>query len=750
MADKKIKVVGYAKKVLYNSNIEYRNYSDNLVGNQFASDGGTSLFTAGNFEITTNVDPKLTKTYTKNKLSKFYTLGDMNLTESEVKEFRKKTQKINSDPTKLKNYAYFGSLVELIKATLTSIKETWPASLYVQPILGSTYGNTFQDYSYNTTTDKATFKVSTNFISNNFDLNFTSADLPSKINIKDKYVNYVIDVGGSEYKIIGFTGSTTETDDHIYLQTKGDAFTGATTGYTTYHVKPSSVERSKFFNNLNDISSTLLNRDGDKPYTIVISYQKETERGSIIDTTRKIIWPLADDYNIAIVGSDYSNYYNTLINIAEEHDRVQGDIINRQFVTNAINDFDKLPRTDGGAIENDAERVKELLNIYGRGFDEDKKPIDSLRYQRNVTYDKKDNPSDNLINHIVSNLGWNSVTQNEVGNLFEIATPNNAIFSGQSKGYSKKEVDIEFWRRIVINTAWMWKSKGTRKGVEFLFKLLGIPDSLIKINEHIYVVEDKIDFQVLDKTLDNMGYTGLTTDFLPIDNDGYPSPLPNSSRNYYQSFGKWWRTTGGLNPTVDELDGNNPHNGGYDGGNAYINSFRKFIPDWEPTTFTEQTLKESNENLFVNYNYGKIDGVHTIGCAIPTQTYLNDLVINAIVETESRRSGTITNSAAFGYPPCTATTAWSIVFYKNGVVATTQSNFYTGHQYTLNGVSTNTTTASTETISSYLKTGFEDMGLIYQDDGVNMVIESSGCTATDKFKYEICIDTTINCGSYAG
>ena len=67
MANKKIKVPGYSKKIIYNSNIEYRNYSDNLVGNQFASDGGTSLFTAGNFEITTNVEPKLSKSYTKSK-----------------------------------------------------------------------------------------------------------------------------------------------------------------------------------------------------------------------------------------------------------------------------------------------------------------------------------------------------------------------------------------------------------------------------------------------------------------------------------------------------------------------------------------------------------------------------------------------------------------------------------------------------------------------------------------------------------
>ena len=160
MANKKIKVPGYSKKVIHNGNIEYRPYSDNLVGNQFASDGGTNLFTAGNFEITTNVEPKLSKTYTKNVLSKYFTLSDMELSEAEIKEFRKKVEKLNSDPTKLKNYAYFGSLTELLKSTFTDIIKKWPAGLYMQPIIGSTHGYTFESCSYTASTDISAFKIS--------------------------------------------------------------------------------------------------------------------------------------------------------------------------------------------------------------------------------------------------------------------------------------------------------------------------------------------------------------------------------------------------------------------------------------------------------------------------------------------------------------------------------------------------------------------------------------------------------------
>jgi hypothetical protein len=52
MSNSKIKVAGYAKRTFGNG-IEYRPFSPDLVGVQIASDGGTPLFTMGNFSITT-------------------------------------------------------------------------------------------------------------------------------------------------------------------------------------------------------------------------------------------------------------------------------------------------------------------------------------------------------------------------------------------------------------------------------------------------------------------------------------------------------------------------------------------------------------------------------------------------------------------------------------------------------------------------------------------------------------------------
>ena len=73
----RIKVAGYARRIFFNDNIEYRNFSPDLVGLQFTSDGGTALFTNGNFTITTNLDPKPNVIFTQGTKSQLYDLDDV-------------------------------------------------------------------------------------------------------------------------------------------------------------------------------------------------------------------------------------------------------------------------------------------------------------------------------------------------------------------------------------------------------------------------------------------------------------------------------------------------------------------------------------------------------------------------------------------------------------------------------------------------------------------------------------------------
>jgi hypothetical protein len=102
-------------------------------------------------------------------------------------------------------------------------------------------------------------------------------------------------------------------------------------------------------------------------------------------------------------------------------------------------------------------------------FDEVKKYIDSIKLAHTVTYDKQGNSPDQTIKYLASALGWdltNSIVENDLMKLF--LGKKESSYSGHTVGLSLHETEIEIWRRLVINSAWLWKSKGTRKPIKKL------------------------------------------------------------------------------------------------------------------------------------------------------------------------------------------------------------------------------------------------------------------------------------------
>lgn len=135
----KIKVVGYAQRVFYNDGIEYRNFTPDLVGNQFVSNGDTALFTYGNFAVLKNTSVKDNLSYPTKPFSNFFTLNDIGGSSPQVINTvfsADITVKLNIDSTEIINFAYFGSATEFIRVTLESIITKWPAAIFVRPQIG--------------------------------------------------------------------------------------------------------------------------------------------------------------------------------------------------------------------------------------------------------------------------------------------------------------------------------------------------------------------------------------------------------------------------------------------------------------------------------------------------------------------------------------------------------------------------------------------------------------------------------------
>jgi hypothetical protein len=621
MANDRIKVAGYVKKTVYNGNIEYRNYNPDLVGLQLTSAGGTPLFTMGNFNITTNLDPKTDKNFITKQFSDFVTLDGLNLTVSQTETLlnNNATVFLNVDKTKLSYYAQFGSLTEYIRVALENIIINWPASIFMQPINSlptgeQLIGNTCENYLYDKLTNTATFKIPTNFITNLYNINYlTNGDIGGTFNASNTlrnmvtdYKSYAVLINSVEYDVIGFTGSTSTTNDYVYFQVKDNPFTASSTTIS-YHIKPKNIVCDNFFNTLDEFEFYLLNRQSYPLYTSTFKYPLRTDFGVLLYTETTVTWPTTDGYNLDYSTTAYDDYATALFNLSNDSDLINSNIMTRFLVSESITGFDTLPYylsdedqdTSGG-------KVNKLLNIYGVSYDNLNRYIEGLAFANAVSYDKLDNTPDVYLKNIARVMGWeliDSVVSNDL--LTDYIQASQSSYSGQSVGLTPVEADTELWRRLILNTPWLWRSKGTRKGIEFLLRFIGTPNGLITFNEYVYKVDKPIDVDLFRTVLELNGLEPDITNY-PIDSDGYPRFFDDTDDMYFQGNGLWYRETSGSNSLLDITTGNNPHVGPYDRGYKYFNQLRALIPNFSSVTISSETTTTTTQDLFTNYNTGEI------------------------------------------------------------------------------------------------------------------------------------------------
>ena len=592
-------------------------FGNGLVGLQFATDGGTPLFTIGNFQIDANLSGKQTKTFNVGEASEYYSLESLGETTPQDNELKinKTKLKLNPDYTNPKTYSYFGSIKEYFRVNVENIIKFWPASIYVNNVINTTTGNTIQGYSHNPVNNTSNFYVNNNFFVNNFDIKYvvqinnTIGEENPLRNLNVEYARYTIFYGDVEYSIINFTGSTSFTNDLVYFEVEGNPFPLATGGTlsTTYHIKPNSVEVENFFASLSDLSRQLLNRYIVPGYTIKFNYLSESDQGAYnIFVNRVYTWPVTDGYNLDIVSNLFDTYLTSLYEFCEYFDENDTNIMNRRLVAEAINRLNTIRRADGSEDENEAEKMSKLINIYAREFDEVKKYIDGLSYIRDVTYNKLENTPDTILKSNANTLGWKLLAPMSDVDLISSFIPTKSVYSGYTINYSTYDAEIEFWRRLIVNTSHLWRSKGSRKAIEFLFEFIGAPEQLVNFNEHVYMAKKPLNVEIFKLILNEITGTDNITTY-NIDEDGFPKILPNTPYTYYQSNGLWYRQTAGQNAGIDILDGNNPHIGPYDGGKDYLDQFRCLIGQFSATTIAIGEDYVTFGNLFKNYSNGLIN-----------------------------------------------------------------------------------------------------------------------------------------------
>lgn len=526
-------------------------FSDNLTGFQITD--GTSQLTNTNFAIDFILPQKDSKNFTTTAFSNFLTLDDLGQENISNSTGTSTNNNKRSDEVRFKtskndgNKSLFGSLKYRILASIKNIITNFPAACYVDvngPISSDSYSA--MNIAYNTNFDTTDLDIEYSKIFNPFDIKFITP-INSLLNNKENPVRdffssfkkYAIEIDGNQYNIIDYIEPTNDNDFVLKLTVSGKPFTGTT--YTSnFLIKPNNGVVEEYYDSIDELEVILLNRDTNPIYTASFSVPTDNfDNTKTVLSKVSVTWPTTKDgWNPQINGLNYEQYIENLSSIADEVDNYKSNLMIRFLSSPQLFEFDS-----------EDEKAASVFQLYGQGFDKVKKFIDNIAYMRNVTYDGINNVPDVLLKNLANTLGL------ETYNLFDekslqksLYTRTNSNYDGVSLGYNLIDAEYEFYRRLLVNLSYMYKSKGTKKCIEFFLKFLGAPEPLIKIDEYVYKVTSMPkSFDIQDEIFDAIlsGKTSFSRDEYPVDEK---TSLPRRAFNknddiFFQKGAGWYEKT---------------------------------------------------------------------------------------------------------------------------------------------------------------------------------------------------------------
>ena len=541
-------------------------FSDSLVGNQITD--GTSQLTNTNFAIDKVIPEKDSKDFKTSPFSDFFTLDTLK------EEINAPTTK-DGDPTKNEkirfkggkddaNKSLFGSLKQRLQVSIGKIINKFPASILVDGTSPtSIVENTAENITYDSISKTTEFSVNQTLLFNPFDIVLVKPQSNTLVptdnsvrNIYSSYTKYVLDFKGNTFDIVTYSEPNVNGD--IFLKVNGNPFIGLTNVTDNFLIRPNDGITEEFFNNLDDLETLLLNRETSPKYTATFKVPRESFDKTSTDLTDiEVSWPVSrDGWNLQIIGLGYDEYLYNLSAIADEIDDFKSNLVVRFLTAPQLFEFDT-----------EEKKAETVFQLYGQNFDRVKKYIDNIAFMRNVSYDGVNNVPDILLKNLSETLGLSTV------NLFDEKTLEQTLYSRQDAKYlgvpvgkTLIEAEHEFYRRILVNLAHLYKSKGTRSSIEFFLKFLGAPEPIININEYVYNVTslpkslsvqddlynliqgNKTDVVITGFTESTYTYlTGVTTgsttlsrtDY-PIDGNNLPRKVTNIGSDIFFQKGSGW------------------------------------------------------------------------------------------------------------------------------------------------------------------------------------------------------------------
>jgi hypothetical protein len=554
---------------------------DNIVGLQTIQGGG---LTQGNFEFSTSLSEKVSRTFNIGVFQDPVSLEDLNIDSiNEARELLAKEFRVypNYDLSQVTNFTIYGSLQKRFEVSIQRILNFFPAGLEVDQIYYDyTTGNTAYNISYDSISNETTLEISVPRIKNPFLIDYS---VNSIINLQsreqqfspirdltNRYRDYSLVVDEIPFNVVDFVPSQTLNNGTIVLIVTGDPFSGQTTTLKSLVVRPNDywVEKS-FSEDFDEVEKFLLNRLSLPIYTATFDVPKENDNGIISISSRSLTWNKDGLWNLDIRSQRFDEYLIGLNEIAVEFDAYKTNLVARFLVTESLLEFDTPDH-----------RVGKVLQIYGRSFDQLKQFIDALAYMTSVNYNPGNDIPSMLLKNLAQTLGW-GVNISPITNEGFLSSVYSSTGVTQYEGFSREltptELNYQFYRNLILNSAYLFKSKGTRRSIEFTMRLVGAPDALIEFNEHVYLADQRINMRQFDQQfaqitggtyteiitelvpgdlfkIQGQQYTGFTSsseifivdqvrEDYPVDDLGYPkSPIENDDYFFEKGAG-WFEST---------------------------------------------------------------------------------------------------------------------------------------------------------------------------------------------------------------
>ena len=640
-------------------------FSDNLVGFQLVDGGG---FTQGNFEFTTNVVEKQDRNFEIGTFSDPISLDSMKIESVEQSKMiiaNNFQVYPNYDLSEITNFTLYGSLVLRVSSAISKIINFFPAALEVSSSRPDySTGFTVTNISYDAVENETTMDVYLDAIRNPFGIDFTTnADRNTESyevtiselrNMKKNFQKYSVFISGIEFPINDIV-AVKSTDLLFRIYVEGEPFPSKTITQSNFIIRPNDFNVNKVFNeNFDTIENFLLNRKVVPIYTAFFNVPKENEDGSFTFTYESLKFPTDGSWNLDIKSLEFSNYITSLNNFATNLDNYTTNLISRFYTTVSLKEFDTIDR-----------KFEKVIQIYGRSFDETKKFIGALANINSVNYNVKDDIPSQLLKNLAETLGWktNISPISETNFLDSVFKPYKSEFSGVPVGQTPDELNYQFYRNLIMNSAFLFKSKGTRKSIETLLRFIGAPDFLVDFNEYIYLADQRINLKdfdtqyakisggtytqetpVLDPTdvysIMGVQYTGVTLSSqtkdisvtsldYPIDSSGCPSMPLEGESYFFQIGGGWFESTPQhrmpekVDLTTSVFTGTNPSFQTklkpFNYGEEYLERYRKFpfmnlgykltrIQDNKKSWYdNESVLRKSSDGNFNAYYFTSED-----------------------------------------------------------------------------------------------------------------------------------------------